>query len=94
MAYIKTDTDKLKEHGNNINELLKKYNDTIDELFDKIDKSNKENGAISSTSGDEYINAIMKRKTNYIKLGKELKKYSDSLISYANGLESCAKGDE
>lgn len=94
MAYIKTDTTKLIEHGNNINKLIEQYDAIVEELFDKIDKANKDNGAISSTSGDEYIEFIMSKKEDYIKLRKELKKYSNSLISYANDLELCGKGDE
>lgn len=94
MAYIKTDTTKLKEHGENINKLVDEYDDIINDLFKKIKQSNKENGAIFSTSADAYIEALMKRKEKYVNLGKNLKKYGNSLILYANSLELSKKGDE
>ncbi len=86
MADMSVDTYRVRECGNNITELTKEYQTTIESLFNRLEKVS-ENDEWYGKSASKFIEICRKNKADYVALGKELQKYGNILKQGANDLE-------
>lgn len=89
MANIKVDTKRLKSDGKRIVELSKQYKVLIDDLFEKINNTVRNNW--SGVSSINYQNNLRIEKEFFLKFQTHINCYGTELINHANSIENIIK---
>ena len=89
MAKINADGNKLIECGEEIENLVNKYNKIIENLFIKIEKIPMT--CWSGESSDTYVANLLKEKYKYIDFGKQLKLYGKAVKNSGNNINYIIK---
>ena len=83
---MNVDTQKAKECANNIISLADEYIDTVNSLFSKLQKV-KDTGAWVGRSAEVFIQNAKIAEKEYVRLGKQLKKYGKAVKATANSID-------
>ncbi len=91
MAYIECDTNKLRNDGNQILQLVDNLREVMLEYYKRIEKMSTVTGEWTGPSADKYIYKIVSSKQNTMDFCDSLACYGKYFIANADQIDATVK---
>lgn len=88
MIYVKHDTNKIKECGQEIISLANQYENLINEIFERLNNIDE---AWRGDDANKFINEIKSEENQYIRFGNSLKQYGTALTEVSENVKKTVK---
>lgn len=94
MSTINVDIEKIKESGQDIEDLAFDFIELINKFYNRINMIPTKSNEWVGNSSKEFVRLCMLEKSNYIMYGNAIKELGVSLINYSEKLENRKKDSE
>lgn len=88
MIYVKHDTNKIKECGQEIIDLANQYETLINSIFERLNNIDE---AWRGDDANKFISEISSEENQYIKFGNSLKQYGKALTEVSESVKKTVK---